>query len=228
MRRRTTQKDESHPHATVLSLGRLRAHRLPALEHLRGSSSWGVSAGGAGDEGRHDVGGVPVERYPSSVVAHCRPRVGVTCGFLDVSEWDAGVERGGDERVAQRVGSDALGDFGSAGDASADPGCGVTVEALTVGAEEEWPFAAFADREIDRTCGTRRERDDHGLGAFTQDRENAVASLETERLDVRPGRFRNAKSIECQQAEERMILRASESGGDEHGTDFVAVESGGV
>ncbi len=79
---------------------------------------------------------MPVERDSSSVVTHGRPGVGVTCGFLDVAEGNAGVERSGDERVAERMGPDALGDSGFAGDAPHDPGCRVTVEALTVGAEE--------------------------------------------------------------------------------------------
>jgi hypothetical protein len=65
------------------------------------------SAGGAGNERGDDVGRVPIKRDPSSAVAHGGPRVGVACGFLDVSEWDAAIERGGDERVAQRVGPGA-------------------------------------------------------------------------------------------------------------------------
>jgi hypothetical protein len=61
------------------------------------------SAGGAGEEGCDDVGGVPVEGLAGPVVAHGRARVGVGGGFLDVPEWDAGVEGGGDEAVAQAV-----------------------------------------------------------------------------------------------------------------------------
>src|SRR3954447_21882621 len=104
----------------------------------------------------------------------------VACGFLDVAEGDAGVECGGDERVAERVGADSLGDPGFAGDASNDPGGGVTVQSLTIGTEEQWAFAAFADREIDRASGARRERDDHGLATLAEDREGAMSSLETE------------------------------------------------
>ena len=80
-------------------------NRLPAPARL-----WtpppGWSAGGAGDEGGDDVGGVAVEGDAGSVVAHGGARVGVAGGFLHVAERDAGVERGGDERVAERVGSD--------------------------------------------------------------------------------------------------------------------------
>jgi hypothetical protein len=49
---------------------------------------------------------VPIEGDSGAVVAHCGARGDGAGGFLDVSEWDAGVERGGDERVAQGVGPD--------------------------------------------------------------------------------------------------------------------------
>jgi hypothetical protein len=119
--------------------------------------------------------------------------------FLDVSERDAGIERGGDGRMAQGVRPDPLPNPGSAGDTPDDPGGGVTVEPLTVDVEEERPFAAFADCEIDGTSGAWRERDDHGLAALAQDCEGAVATLEAERLHVGAGRFRNSKSIEREQ-----------------------------
>jgi hypothetical protein len=57
-------------------------------------------------KGCNDVGGVTIEADAGPVVAHGGARVGVTRGFLDVSECDAGVERGGDERMAQGVGPD--------------------------------------------------------------------------------------------------------------------------
>ena len=61
------------------------------------------SAGGAGDEGGDDVGGVSVERDAGPVVSHVvRGLRGG--GFLDVAQWHPGVEGGGDEPVAQRVG----------------------------------------------------------------------------------------------------------------------------
>src|SRR4051794_6803948 len=71
--------------------------------------------GGACDEGGDDVGGVTVEGDAGSVVAHGGARVGVAGCFLDVAEWHAGVEGGGDEGVAQGVRSDPLGDPGVSG-----------------------------------------------------------------------------------------------------------------
>jgi len=61
------------------------------------------SAGGAGDEGGHDVRGVPVEGLPGPVVTNRGTRVGVAGCLLYVAERDAGVEGGGDERMAQAV-----------------------------------------------------------------------------------------------------------------------------
>jgi hypothetical protein len=67
-------------------------------------------SGGSGDEGGDDVGGVSVEADAGAVVAHGGARVGVAGGFLDVAEWDSGVERGSDEGVPERVRSDPLGE----------------------------------------------------------------------------------------------------------------------
>ena len=47
--------------------------------------------------------GVPVESSAGSVVADGGPRIGVRGGFLDIAERDPGIQRGGDERVPQRV-----------------------------------------------------------------------------------------------------------------------------
>jgi hypothetical protein len=60
-----------------------------------GRSAWDplLLAGGACEEGRHDVRGVPVEGNPRAVVAHGRPGVGVTRRLLHVSQRDAGRRR---------------------------------------------------------------------------------------------------------------------------------------
>jgi hypothetical protein len=134
-------------------------------------ASYRTLSGGAGDEGGDDVGGVPVEGDSSSVVTHGRARVRMTRGFLDVAQRDTGVEGSGDEGMAQRVRTNPLGDASSTRDAPHDPGGGVAVESLTARSDEDWSFAALADREIDRACGTRRERDDDHLAALAQNRE---------------------------------------------------------
>ena len=55
------------------------------------------SAAGASDEGGHDVGGVAIERFSSSVVAHRRSRVRVRRRLPHVTQRNPCVERRGDE-----------------------------------------------------------------------------------------------------------------------------------
>ena len=149
-----------------------------------------VLAGRAGDEGGDDVGGVAVEGDSSSVVTHCGARVGVAGGFLDVTEGDAGVEGGGDERVTQGVGSDSFRDPGTAGDATHDAGGGVTVEPFPVRPEEDRAFAAFTDGEVNGASGPWGEGNEDGLGAFAEDGQGAMPAFETECFDVGAGGFR--------------------------------------
>jgi hypothetical protein len=92
------------------------------------SGRWLVLSGGASEERRDDVGGVSVEGDAGSVIAHGGAWVGMTGGFLDVAQWDAGMEGGGDDPVAQRVWSDSFGDPGSPGEATHDPSGGVTIQ----------------------------------------------------------------------------------------------------
>jgi len=84
--------------------------------------------GGSGEVGGDDVGGMAVQRGPSPVIAHRGPRISVRSGFLDIPQRDPGVQRGGDERVAQRVGPDGFGDPGVAGYPPDDPPGAVAVQ----------------------------------------------------------------------------------------------------
>jgi hypothetical protein len=63
----------------------------------------------------------------------------VAGSLLDVSEGDAGVEGGGDERVANRVGPDRLVDARFAGEAPHDAPGGVPFQALAVLPEQDRP-----------------------------------------------------------------------------------------
>jgi hypothetical protein len=71
-------------------------------------------AGRTGEVGGNDVGGVPVAGDAGAVVPHRGARIGVGGGFLDVAQRDAGIERGGDECVTQRVRAVRLVDAGAA------------------------------------------------------------------------------------------------------------------
>src|SRR4051794_30528334 len=91
--RKRAQNSRERSAATDATTARPNARSGPVM----GCVLWsGDSAGGAGDEGRDDVGGVAVERDSGSVVAHRGSRVGVAGGLLYVAERYAGIERGGD------------------------------------------------------------------------------------------------------------------------------------
>jgi hypothetical protein len=62
--------------------------------------SW---SGARGHVGSEDVVGVAVEVLTGAVVAHRCPRVSVAGRDLHVSQVDAGVEHGRDERVAEHM-----------------------------------------------------------------------------------------------------------------------------
>ena len=122
--------------------------------------------GSSGDVGGDDAGGVLVQGYSGAVVADRGSRVGVRGRFLDVAQRDAGVEGCGDERVAERVGSDLLGQAGPAGYLADDSPGAVPVEPLAGGGGEDGSFAPFADCQVDCAGGPRRERDDGAPASF--------------------------------------------------------------
>jgi hypothetical protein len=187
-----------------------------------------VSAAGAGEERGDDVGGVAVERDSGAVVAHGGASVGVAGGFLDVAERHPGVERGGDERVAQCVGPHTLGDARASGDAAHDPTSCVAIDPPAVGAGEDRSLAAFPDCEIDGPGRPGREGHGHDLASLAPDRERAVAALQAEVLDVRADGFGNAQPVERQETDERVIPGAAQAGGDQHAADLIAVQAGGM
>ena len=101
-----------------------------------------------------------------------------------VAEWEAGVERGGDERMPQRVRAELLDQPGTASHATHDPPHATTVHASTVGAEKDRPRHAFADRRVDTPGGPHCERDRDDLAALTQHRHRAVTAFAAQRGDV--------------------------------------------
>jgi hypothetical protein len=92
---------------------------------------------------------VPVEADARTVVAHGGAWVGVAGGLLHVSQRDAGVERGGDEGVAQCVRADPLAYPRAPGNPANDPSGCVPIEPAAVRGVEDWAFAAFTNGEID-------------------------------------------------------------------------------
>jgi hypothetical protein len=145
---------------------------------LAGQSGRIVSPGGAGEECGHDVRGVAVEGDSGSVVAHGGAGIGMAGGFLHIAQRYPGVERSGDECVAEGVGAHALGDPRPSRDAAHDPSGRVSIDPPPVDSHEERPVAAFADRQIDGAGRPGRERDGHDLASLAQDRERAVPPLQ--------------------------------------------------
>jgi hypothetical protein len=115
--------------------------------------------GGSGDVGGDNIGGMPVQRGTGSVTAHRGPRISVGSGFLDIPQRDPGIQRGGDERVPQRVRPDGLGEPGPAGDPPDDPPGGVTVHsgpsaATKIGPSVRSPMARSIARAVRGASGT--------------------------------------------------------------------------
>ena len=123
------------------------------------------------------------------VIAHRGARISVRCGLLHVPQRHPGVQGSGDERMPQRVRADVLGDPGVAGNPPDDPGGAVAVQPPPVRSDEQRPFGALAERQLDRPGGSRGKRDGDHLAALAGDDQGAVAALEAEMLDVGAGRF---------------------------------------
>src|SRR5215204_1143480 len=116
-----------------------------------------------------------------------------------------GVKRGGDERVAQRVGPHALGYPCPSGDTPDDTTGRVSIDPLAVGSNEDRSLAAFPDHQIDGAGRAGRHRYGHDLATLAQDRERAVPALQAEVLDVDADGFGHPQAVERQQADQGVI-----------------------
>jgi hypothetical protein len=104
----------------------------------------------------------------------------------------------------------------------------VPVQPAAIRGEEDRSFGTFADGQVDGPGGARRERNGHQLAALAGDHQGAVAALDAERFDVGSGGFRDPKTVEGKQGDECVLRRWPEPGGDQKGTELVAVQPGGV
>jgi hypothetical protein len=151
----------------------------------------------------------------------------VGSGFLDVSQWDPGIKRGGDECMPQCVRPDGLADPGPAGDAADDPPGAMPIQAAAVSGQEDRPVCALADSQVDRPGGARRERDRHDLASLAGDHERPVPALHAQRLDVRAGGLGHPQAVERQQRDQCMLFGGAEPGRDQESAELVAVQAGG-
>jgi hypothetical protein len=148
--------------------------------------------------------------------------------LLDVAQGHAGVQRCGDEGVAQGVGPDLLGDARSTSDAAHDPSGGVAIQALTGDAEEDRALDPLADRQVDGPGGSGRERNGCYFAALAPNGEDAVATFDAHVFDVGPEGLGDAQAVECQQRHQGVVSGRTQAGGHQKGPKLVAIEADGV
>jgi hypothetical protein len=193
-----------------------------------GESPTLVLPGGSGDVGGDDVGGVPVERGASAVVAHGGPRISVGGGFLHVTQRYPGVQGSGDKCVPQRVRPDALDDRGPASHAADDPPGAVPVEPAPVSGDEDRTFDALADGQVNRPRGPRCQRDRDDLAALAGDHQGPVAPLDTQGLDVGAGGLGYPQPVQGQQRDQRVLGRRAEPGCHQQRAELVTIQADSV
>jgi hypothetical protein len=114
---------------------------------------------------------------------------------LDVAQRHPGIQRGGDERMSERVRRDRFGDPGSAGGLADDPPGAVPVQPPPVRSQEHRPVRAFADGEVDRPGGARCQRDGDDLASLAGDGQGPVPAFEAQVLDVGAGCFGDPQPV---------------------------------
>ena len=124
--------------------------------------------------------------------------------------------------MPQCVRRDQLGDPGTASCPADDPPSAVPVQSPPIRGQEHRPFGTFADGQVDRPGGTRRQRDRHHLAALARDGESPVAALESQVLDVGAGGLRDPQPVQREQRDQRMHRWRAESGGYQQGSELVA------
>jgi hypothetical protein len=74
-------------------------------------------------------------------------------------------------------------------DLADDPGSAVTVQPVAVRGQKDRSCAAFADGQVDRSRGARRQRDGDNLPALSGDHQGPVPALDAHGFDVRASGF---------------------------------------
>jgi len=145
-------------------------------------------------------------------------------GFLHIPQRDPGVEGGGDERVAQRMGRDDLGDSGTAGSPADYPSGTVPVQPTALPGHGYWPAGTFPDGQVDRPGGPRCQRDGHYFAALAGDGQGPVAALEPKMLDAGTGGLRYPQPVQGEQGDQRAPGGWPEPGGDQQRAELVAIK----
>jgi hypothetical protein len=79
--------------------------------------------------------------------------------LLHIAQRHPGIQRGGDERVPERVRADGLADPGAARDPANNPPGTVPVQPPPLCGQEDRALAPFPGGQVDRPGGAGRERD---------------------------------------------------------------------
>jgi hypothetical protein len=104
----------------------------------------------------------------------------------------------------------------------------VPVQPLPVGADEDRPFHALTDRQVDRPRGPGRERDGDYLAALASDNKSAVSPLDAQILDAGASGFGDPQPVERQQRDQRVLARRAQPGGNKQRAQFITVQRSGV
>lgn len=97
-------------------------------------------------------------------------------GLLHVAQQHVGIQRGGNERAAQRMRPGRLGDSGASGHPADDPGGAMPVQPPPIHGEEDRPLGPFADGPRRPQC--QRDRDD--LASLADDGQRPVTAFQAE------------------------------------------------
>jgi hypothetical protein len=116
----------------------------------------------------------------------------------------------------------------SAGDAADDSAGAVPIQPCPGGSKEDGAVAAFADDEVYRPGGPRREGDHGFLAALAGDGQGAVPAFGAKRQDVGAGGFGDPQSVQGEQRDEGMFGSCAKTGDDQEGADLVTVQAGDV
>jgi len=146
---------------------------------------------------------------------HGRARVRVRRCLLGVPQWNAGVEGGSDESVAQGVRADRLIDASATGDPSHDPARAVVVHPVPVRSQEDRAVESLADGEVDCSGGAWRERDRDDLAALAQHGQGAVPRSRPSASNVRAQSLGDAQPVDREQRDQGVLVGCAETGGDE-------------
>jgi len=130
----------------------------------------------------------------------------------------------GDERVPQGVRGDQLGIPRAASSLADDPPGAVPVQPAAVPGEEHRPFGMFAEGQVDRPGGARRQRDGHDLAALAGDGQGPVPALEAQVLDVSAGGFGDPQPVQGEQRDQRVPGRRSPPGRHQQRAELIAIQ----